>query len=118
MFETLYRSAKPKTFVEGGEYYQPSLDVEMRDGKPAYFVREKHGFWNEEEKRVANHTVTLSPDEGFATWAEAEDRYTQQVAKRAAEGFIHSFSIDPTKDNPVVYRQINLSSRANTSKAK
>lgn len=94
MFETLYKTEAPKSFMDGGEYYQPSVDFEFRDGVRAFFVREKHGWWDEVKKEPANMTVTLSPDEGYPTLEEALDRYDQQLHYRASQGFVHAFSVD------------------------
>ena len=106
MFETLYKTDKPKTFTDG-EYYQPSLDFEFRNGKEAYFVREKHGYWNDVLHRHANSTETLSPEEGFPTAKEAEARYNLQLMHRASQGFVHSFSIDFFSASGVKYRRLD-----------
>jgi hypothetical protein len=99
MMETLYKTAKPKTFADG-EYYQTRIDTEIRDGKPAFFVRETHGWFEDTTKQLANRTVTFSPDEGFVTELEARERYNTQVLKRVSEGFEYSFTFDPFKDPP------------------
>ena len=94
MFETLYKTDSPKDFANG-EYYQIHLEIEIHDGKQVFFVREKHGWFNDEEKRSAHHIFTLSPQEGFSTLSEAEKAYHQQVKVRASAGFVHSFRFDP-----------------------
>jgi len=66
MFETLYKTDSPKDFANG-EYYQIHLEIEIHDGKQVFFVREKHGWFNDEEKRSAHHIFTLSPQEGFSS---------------------------------------------------
>src|SRR5262249_2688699 len=99
MVETLYKTNSPKTFAQG-EYYQPRLDHEIRDGKDAYFVRETHGWFNDSIKKPANITKTLSPDEGFSTEKEAWERYNAQVQKRVSEGFEYSFTLDPFNNPP------------------
>jgi hypothetical protein len=107
MFETLYKTAKPTNFKDG-EYYQPDLKVEFRNGVQMYFVREKHGYWDETKKKMANQTVTLDPEEGFTDFAEAKRRYERQVEYRASQGFVHSFSIDFEGPDPVKYRRLLL----------
>jgi hypothetical protein len=103
MFETLYKTETPKDFVQG-EYYQPSLDIVFGNGETAYFVREKHGYWNDTEKRMANETVTLSPEEGYATLEEAQACYERQVQHRVKSGFAHSFYFNPFMKDGVAYR--------------
>jgi hypothetical protein len=105
MFETLHKTDVP-TELDHVEYYQPNLEVENSRTGHYYCVREKHGWFVDAEKRAVHHTSTLSPEEGFATFEEAQRRYDQQVQKRASEGFVHSFSVDPMSDPPVRYRRI------------
>jgi hypothetical protein len=92
-FETLYKSDSPRDFSTG-EYYHFESEVDPA-GKELFFVREKHGYFDDQQKRAVHHTTTLSPDEGFTTRAEAEARYNQQLVHRASEGFVHSFCLDP-----------------------
>lgn len=111
-FETLYRTdARGKTFDGFAnpetEYYQPRIEVEYRDGKQAFFVRETHGYFDDQQKRPANITVTLSPDEGFSTLAEAERRYEEQLRYRASNGFVHAFAFDPFSPDRSSYRVLN-----------
>jgi hypothetical protein len=103
-FETLYKTNLPQE-MEAAEYYQPHLDMEFIDGAWVFFVREKHGWFKDGEKRAIHHLTTLSPEEG-STAKEAELRYNQQVQKRASEGYIHSFSIDPYSAVGVKYRRV------------
>jgi hypothetical protein len=79
------------------EYFQPKLEFEVVDGKPQYFVREKHGYYSDTEKRPIHVITTLSPEEGYAIYGEALVRYQQQVDRRVKDGFVHSYSIDPYK---------------------
>ena len=53
MSGTLYKTKTPTNF-EDGEYAQPALEFEFIAGKHVYFVREKHGYWNDTEKRVVH----------------------------------------------------------------
>jgi hypothetical protein len=103
MWETLYKTNPPKDFHDG-EYYQPQLDFEFEGEKTAYFVREKHGYFSDEEKRPVNVTTTLSPEEGYSTYEAALARYEEQVRHRAKSGFVHSFHFDPFATNGVGYR--------------
>lgn len=100
-FETLYRvDPRGKTFVADDpksisemEYFQPHFDLEFHEGKQVFFVREKHGYFDDQQKRRVNPTDTLEPEEGFATEAEARKKYEQQLRIRASEGFVHAFSV-------------------------
>jgi hypothetical protein len=108
MFETLYKTNAPEPVTS--EYYQLHLDSVL-DGKTwAYFVREKHGWHIDAEKRAVDHRETLGPEEGFSTLEEAEARYTQQLKYRADQGFVHSFTpVGPDSENGHhTYRLIDL----------
>jgi hypothetical protein len=109
MFETLYKTKEPKTFTDGGEFYQPHIEVEfagtVSSSSIRYFVREKHGWFDDSIKKPANITVTLSPEEGFETYAEAKRVYDAQVQHRAEEGFRHAWHLDPFEG--AVYRYID-----------
>jgi hypothetical protein len=96
MTRTLYKAKKPTSF-DDGEYYQPTIDFQFLNGKQQYFVRETHGYWNDNEKRVIHVLTTLSPEEGYSTFQEADQRYQQQLQKRVGDGFVHSFSLDPCR---------------------
>jgi hypothetical protein len=104
-FETLYKTDSPKDFATG-EYFQLRLEVKSDPAtlKIHYFVRELHGYFDNEHKRNVHPVVTYSPEEGYETMAEAQGRYEQQVAQRASEGFKHSFSLDPFEG--MKYRKI------------
>jgi hypothetical protein len=95
-FVTLYKTALPIDY-ENGEYYQVHFDPEINPttGKEHYFIREKHGWFDAEQKKLAHLVTTLSPVEGYETKQEALERYDQQVRRRASDGFVHSFWLDP-----------------------
>lgn len=109
MFETLYRvDPRGKSFTKPHEceYYQPRIDVEHCGGKPVYFVRETHGYFDDTAKRAAAITQTFNPDEPFETFAEAEKWYQQQLQRRAADGFVHVFGFDPFSPGGMSYRRL------------
>ena len=62
---------------------------------------------DEAQRKAINTTVTLSPEEGFATLKEAQHMYDAQVKKRVAEGFKFSFRIDVF--SPKGYEWVELS---------
>ena len=108
MFETLYKTDSPKDF-SNGEYYQVHLDFDPE--QDIYFVRERHGWYNNQEKRAAHSVKTLEPLEpleGFSTLKEARAAYEQHVQHRASLGFIHAFSIDFVNWNSNSYRRIGV----------
>lgn len=100
-FETLYRSdPRGKTFDPGDpasisetEYFQPLFELEFQDGKHVFFVREKHGYFDDQQKKPVHPIDTLSPEEGFATEQEAWKKYEQQLRFRALQGFTHALSV-------------------------
>ena len=104
-FETLYKTDSPKDFANG-EYFQVHFNVETNPvtGKQAFFVREKHGYFDNEQKRAVHPVTTFAPEEGFTTFEEAAERYEQQLRHRASEGFVHAFSVDPFEG--IKYRRL------------
>ena len=53
MFETLYRTdARGRSFANPSdcEYYQPRIDRERHGGEGVFFVRETHGYFDDEKK--------------------------------------------------------------------
>jgi hypothetical protein len=104
-FETLYKTNDLKDFPEG-EYYQTRLESEIVGGLEVFFVKEKHAYFSNTEKRRVNETTTLSPEEGFATRDEAMQRYGQQVQYRVKNGFVHCFSFDPFEKDGAGYRYL------------
>jgi hypothetical protein len=98
MMETLYRhDPRGKSFenLEATEYYQCRIDQESRERRHVFFVRETHGYFDDQQKKPANITETFNPEKPFENFAEAEGRYHQQLQRRASEGFVHAFSFDP-----------------------
>jgi hypothetical protein len=109
MFETLYRvDPRGRSFANPAEteYYQPRIDRESHAGRDVFLVRETHGYFDDEEKKAANITSTLSPEEGFATFDEANSRYEEQLRYRAKTGFVHVFSFDPFSPDGMTHRVI------------
>ena|SRR5215831_10264726 len=105
-FETLYKTDSPKDFANG-EYYQVRIEATKDEatGETHYFVREKHGYFNNEQKRMVHPVTTYSPEEGYATIEQASERYEQQLAHRASVGFVHAFSLDPYEG--MMYRKLS-----------
>lgn len=92
---TLYRMSNPQDF-EYPEYYQ--LRLERRTG-PGIHLVETHAWFDTLEREVKNHMVTLSTDEGFTTWEEAEEALQKHLKHRASEGFSHGL-YPPSPDHP------------------
>jgi hypothetical protein len=107
MIETLYKTNNPEG-VPPAEYYELTLDEELVNGKLAYFVQERHGWWDEEQKRAIDNRKTLSPDEGYRTRDEANERYNEQRLARARGGFVHSFSPLLFGEKKYEYKQIRV----------
>jgi hypothetical protein len=102
-FETLYKTKDMQDFPEG-EYYQTRLESVVTERSEVFFVKEKHAYFSNTEKRRVNETTTLSPEEGFTTRDEAMQRYAEQVQYRVKNGFVHLFYFDPHKPDGVGYR--------------
>lgn len=93
IFKTLYKTETPQFGF--AEYYQPMVASAFVNGKLMYFVRETHGWFNDEEKRAVSVTETLFHQEGLELEMGAIKLFEEQVQHRVREGFAHSFSIDP-----------------------
>src|SRR4051794_7561285 len=81
-FEVLYRINVPEE-LHLAEYYHPSLEADHDTQR--FFVQERHG-WYEPHGGAKVELVTVNPENGFSTLAEAEDFYNAQVRHRASEG--------------------------------
>lgn len=108
MLETLYKTKTPENSVLDGECYELILDEANVRGRVAYFVREVHGWWDDQGNRFVHKQWTLSPDEGFATFEEAHEMYKQQRRNRAKSGFRHSFSPHYFGEKPYEYEFIAI----------
>jgi hypothetical protein len=108
MLQTLYRTATPTDSTVDAEFYELFLDSKVINGRRVFFVKEKHGWWDEAEKRTVWLVNTLCPEEGLSTYDEAADMYDKQVRKRVSDGFPHSFSPDYYGDNPRGFLYRNL----------
>jgi hypothetical protein len=53
-------------------------------GKTAYFVREIHGWWDEQQKQPVHNLYTLSPDEGYVTFRRPTADTSSSAAPRWA----------------------------------
>jgi len=106
VFVTLYRTNDLKDFPEG-EYFQPRLDSAIVNGKEVFFVTEKHAYFSNTLKERRAEITTFSPEEGYATRAEAQDRYQQQIKRRVKDGFVHSFFFDPFTSDGVGYEKLS-----------
>ena len=82
------------------------MQSEKINGVEVFFVREKHAYFSNTEKRRVNEVTTFSPEEGYATQAEAQQRYDQQVQYRVKTGFVHCFYIDPFREDGTGYRYL------------
>ena len=111
LIETLYKTSAPEQ-LERAEYYQPRVEQKFHGGKWRYTVTETHAWYDDLKKEVVHKVTTLNPEaaEGFATIEEAWKRYEEQVRRRVADGFSHSFSLefDSQKMGPVqIYKQLS-----------
>jgi len=93
--EEEFRANHSNASVHNAEYYQPMIATAVVNGKPMYFIRETHGWFNDAEKRPVSVTETLFHQEGLESHAEAAKLFEQQLQHRISEGFAHSFGIDP-----------------------
>ena len=106
MVETLYKTKTPQNSRLDGEFYELKLEETQQRGRIGYRVTESHGWWDEGRQQTEELGPTLSPDEGYPTFGEAEDRYNQQRLHRAKSGFKWSCSPNMYGGDPV-YREID-----------
>jgi hypothetical protein len=105
MLHTLYKTATP---TRDAEFYELFVEQKVIDRRRVFFVKEKHGWWNEADERAICCVNTLCPDEGLSTYDEAADMYEKQVRHRVSEGFAHSFSPDYYGQDPRGFVYQNL----------
>jgi hypothetical protein len=108
MLQTLYKTKNPMKSVDEGEFYELVLKQDQVGGKTVFKVTETHGWWDEAGRRAVHLVKTLSPEEGFSTLQEAQERYKEQLQERISNGFTHSFTPDFSPDNPNGYVYENL----------
>src|ERR1051326_2015425 len=107
--QALYKTDRPSE-LERAEYYQPHIAQKLHAGKWRFTVTERHGWYDDNKKEVFNEVITLDPEgsEGFDTLQEAWKRYDEQVRRRVADAFNHSFSLefDPGQGPIQVYKEL------------
>jgi hypothetical protein len=94
---TLYKTDHPQTEPRA-EFYALTLYTADEFHSLPIFLREIHGWWHEEKKRIVHFAKTFDPEEGFATLEEAEAAMDRQIEHRASEEFRHLFTPTPPHD--------------------
>jgi hypothetical protein len=110
MFETLYRTdPRGKSFanLSDTEYFQPRIDCELRGDNEVFFVRETHGYFDDQQKQMKSQTETFNPEEPFENRDDAQRWYDQQLRRRASDGFVHAFTWDPMSPIGMSYRRLD-----------
>jgi hypothetical protein len=74
------------------EFYAITLYTTDQFHRLPIYIREIHGWWNEERKRIVHQEETLRPEEGYDSFAEAEEAMNRQIQHRASVGFQHLFA--------------------------
>ncbi len=107
LYQTLYATNDPDE-IPRAEYYEPQLEMQFIGDAWRYFVREKHGWFDTVIKEHVHIVSTLNPkpNEGFSSYEEARQKYDERVQHRATQGYVHSFTVDPTSPDGVWYREI------------
>ncbi|HVW76198.1 MAG TPA: hypothetical protein VHB45_01200 [Alloacidobacterium sp.] len=94
MVETFYKTDNPQAASAlDAEYYELSL-LSDPNGTGRYFVKEHHGWWDEQAKQARHNIVVLSPEDGFDDYEDALKVYNAQKQHLAEIGFIHVLSPD------------------------
>ena len=107
MLQTLYKTATPHSGPPlEAEFYTLYIEPQVIDGRRAYFVREKHGWWDEAERKPKPKKLvqTFGPKEGFPTFDEALVEYETHLWHRVSNGFVHSFTHDFYSDDPNAFK--------------
>ncbi len=73
VMETLYKTNAPEE-LERAEYYQPRIEQKVLCGKWAFFVTEKHAWYDDRGKQVFAPGFTLDPkeEEGYPSLEAAK----------------------------------------------
>jgi hypothetical protein len=107
MLQTLYKTATPHGDPPlEAEFYTLYIESKVIDGERAYFVHEKHGWWDEGERepKPKPPVQTFGPEEWFPTFDEALAEYETHLWHRVSNGFVHSFTHDFFSDDPSAFK--------------
>jgi hypothetical protein len=103
--EHLERRDKPEDFTNA-EYRQVVLQNKVgADGVRVLILEVNQGWWDDANKTpIHARTLLAAP---YDSWDDAEKDYGKQIEKLIAEGYIHSFSIDPFDPTGRRYEQLS-----------
>jgi hypothetical protein len=101
MFETLYKTSTPE--VGKSECYELSLKMLQGGGPRRHYVKEDHGWWDDNTKKFIHHVTTLNTAEEGTTYEDAEAIYVKARSNRVQSGFVYSFTPD-AGDKPYEYQ--------------
>jgi len=99
--KSVYNTPDPEKEISEVYTIYAEMLVEAKDPKKCWVVREKHGYWDENEqepkKRFKNSVTTLSPIDPvhYLSIEDAHKVIDQQVLFRANRGFKYLFVWDP-----------------------
>ena len=100
-FHALYKTADAANGpLEEAEFHTLLVESQMVNGTRVFLVREKHGWWNQEEHHAMHTFTTLSTEEGFSNYEEAAKLFDRQTQVRVDQGFIWAYAPDPYGEDP------------------
>jgi hypothetical protein len=76
------------------------IERQVIDGKRAYLVREKHGWWDETERKPKHLVQTLALKKGFQRLTKRWSSMKAIIGHRVSNGFVHSLTHDFYSDDP------------------
>lgn len=99
MLDVLFNTDKPTKSSEPAEFYELSLEEEVLNGKEAFVLRERHGWWN-----PAVRSVAIDPDGklqiAFQCYSEGLRAYLERMNLHVSRRFLHSFIWHPAYGEP------------------
>lgn len=104
MIETLYNTGNPDK--EKSERYILVLTPKPASKGRRYSFMEKHGYWDDDQKRLHFDVTSIRTEEQM-TYEDGLEAYNSARRRLAEKGFIHSFIPDFLRTKPHVYQVID-----------
>lgn len=99
MQDVLFKTDKPCKTAEPAEYYELSLQTESLNGKEAFTLLERHGWWNSAERSVVTDQEGMLQTV-FHTYRDGLRAYIERLNLHVNRGFMHSFIWHPANGAP------------------
>jgi hypothetical protein len=107
MQDVLFQIDTPMATEEPAEYYDLGLYQLDIAGQEINLVRESHGWWDNQARRVVLDVDPQWQTREFTTYREAVNEYCSRRLAHIQNGFVHSFTWHPLSGMPFSYRVLD-----------